>query len=126
MKFVWDKKRKLLFFINKLLPFKGFKYFNFFGIMVTRIKNVLEKFTDMAARHGGTHTIQMLEVGILPYYPLYVLEFLIKLVIQRNWNTAYKADLLKEKLEWLNMRLIIMKAEKSFNTNGLKEYGDEI
>lgn len=42
MKFVWDKKRKLLFFINKLLPFKGFKYFNFFGIMVTRIKNVLE------------------------------------------------------------------------------------
>jgi len=89
MKFVWDKKRKLLFFINKLLPFKGFKYFNFFGIMVTRIKNVLEKFTDMAARHEGTHTIQMLEVGILPY--LYVLEFLIKLVIYRNWNTAYKA-----------------------------------
>lgn len=59
--------------------------------MVTRIKNVLEKFTDMAARHEGTHTIQMLEVGILPYYPLYVLEFLIKLVIYRNWNTAYKA-----------------------------------
>ena len=23
MKFVWDKKRKLLFFINKLLPFKA-------------------------------------------------------------------------------------------------------
>lgn len=91
MKFVWDKKRKLLFFINKLLPFKGSKYFNFFGIMVTRIKNVLEKFTDMAARHEGTYTIQMLEVGILPYYPLYVLEFLIKLVIYRNWNTAYKA-----------------------------------
>ena len=89
MKFVWDKKRKLLFFINKLLPFKGFKYFNFFGIMVTRIKNVLEKFTDMAARHEGTHTIQMLEVGILPYYPLYVLEFLIKLIIYRN--TAYRA-----------------------------------
>lgn len=126
MKFVWDKKRKLLFFINKLLPFKGFKYFNFFGIMVTRIKNVLEKFTDMAARQEGTHTIQMLEVGILPYYPLYVLEFLIKLVIYRNWNTAYKADLLKEKLEWLNTRLIIMKAEKSFSINGLKEYGDEI
>lgn len=126
MKFVWDKKRKLLFFINKLLPFKGFKYFNFFGIMVTRIKNVLEKFTDMAARHEGTHTIQMLEVGILPYYPLYVLEFLIKLIIYRNWHTDIKLFLLKEKLEWLNMRLIIMKAEKSFNTNGLKEYGDEI
>ena len=77
MKFVWDKKRKLLFFINKLLPFKSFKYFNFFGIM--------------AARHEGTHTIQMLEVGILPYYPLYVLEFLIKLAIYRNWDTAYKA-----------------------------------
>lgn len=72
MKFVWDKKRKLLFFINKLLPFKSFKYFNFFGIMVTRIKDVLKDFTDMAARHEGTHTIQMLEVGILPYYPLYV------------------------------------------------------
>lgn len=124
MKFVWDKKRKLLFFINKLLPFKSFKYFNFFGIMVTRIKDVLERFTDMAARHEGTHTIQMLEVGILPYYPLYVLEFLIKLIIYRNWHI--KLFLLKEKLEWLNMRLIIMKAEKSFNTNGLKEYGDEI
>lgn len=104
MKFVWDKKRKLLFFINKLLPFKGFKYFNFFGIMVTRIKNVLEKFTDMAARHEGTHTIQMLEIGIL----------------------HIKLYLLKEKLEWLNTRLIIMKAEKSFSINGLKEYGDEI
>lgn len=126
MKFVWDKKRKLLFFINKLLPFKSFKYFNFFGVMVTRIKDVLKDFTDMAARHEGTHTIQMLEVGILPYYPLYVLEFLIKLIIYRNWHTAYKAISLKEKLEWLNMRLIIMKAEKSFNTNGLKEYGDEI
>ena len=91
MKFVWDKKRKLLFFINKLLPFKSFKYFNFFGIMATRIKDVLERFTDMAARHEGTHTIQMLEVGILPYYPLYVLEFLIKLAIYRNWDTAYKA-----------------------------------
>lgn len=123
MKFVWDKKRKLLFFINKLLPFKSFKYFNFFGIMVTRIKDVLKNFTDMAARHEGTHTIQMLEVGILPYYPLYVLEFLIKLIIYRNWQ---ELSLLKEKLEWLNMRLIIMKAEKSFNTNGLKEYGDEI
>ena len=43
MKFVWDKKRKLLFFINKLLPFKSFKYFNFFGIMVTRIKDVLKR-----------------------------------------------------------------------------------
>ena len=42
MKFVWDKKRKLLFFINKLLPFKSFKYFSFFGIMVTRIKDVLK------------------------------------------------------------------------------------
>lgn len=104
MKFVWDKKRKLLFFINKLLPFKSFKYFNFFGIMVTRIKDVLKDFTDMAARHEGTHTIQMLEVGIL----------------------RIELSLLKEKLEWLNMRLIIMKAEKSFNTNGLKEYGDEI
>lgn len=123
MKFVWGKKRKLLFFINKLLPFKSFKYFNFFGIMVTRIKDVLKDFTDMAARHEGTHTIQMLEVGILPYYPLYVLEFLIKLIIYRNWQ---ELSLLKEKLEWLNMRLIIMKAEKSFNTNGLKEYGDEI
>ena len=91
MKFVWDKKRKLLFFINKLLPFKSFKYFNFFGIMVTRIKDVLKNFTDMAARHEGTHTIQMLEVGILPYYPLYVLEFLIKLIIYRNWHTAYRA-----------------------------------
>lgn len=125
MKFVWDKKRKLLFFINKLLPFKGFKYFNFFGIMVTRIKNVLEKFTDMAARHEGTHTIQMLEVGILPYYPLYVLEFLIKLVIEIG-ILHIKLYLLKEKLEWLNTRLIIMKAEKSFSINGLKEYGDEI
>lgn len=121
MKFVWDKKRKLLFFINKLLPFKSFKYFNFFGIMVTRIKDILKDFTDMAARHEGTHTIQMLEVGILPYYPLYVLEFLIKLVIYRK-----ELSFLKEKLEWLNMRLIIMKVEKSFNTNGLKEYGDEI
>ena len=125
MKFVWDKKRKLLFFINKLLPFKGFKYFNFFGIMVTRIKNVLEKFTDMAARHEGTHTIQMLEVGILPYYPLYVLEFLIKLFIEIG-ILHIKLYLLKEKLEWLNTRLIIMKAEKSFSINGLKEYGDEI
>lgn len=81
----------------------------------------------MAARHEGTHTIQMLEVGILPYYPLYVLEFLIKLIIYIEIGILrIELSLLKEKLEWLNMRLIIMKAEKSFNTNGLKEYGDEI
>ena len=40
--------------------------------------------------HEKIHLIQQLELLILPFYVLYLLEFLIRLFQFRNWHLAYR------------------------------------
>lgn len=41
--------------------------------------------------HESIHLRQQTELLILPFYFLYIVEFLVKLLIYKNWNTAYRA-----------------------------------
>ncbi|NRD19432.1 hypothetical protein HNV08_05185 [Winogradskyella eckloniae] len=40
--------------------------------------------------HEKIHLKQQLELLVIPFYILYLGEFLIKLVTYRNWNMAYR------------------------------------
>ena len=59
---------------NTLLPFKGYKAINLFGIILFRKGNKLDR---VIINHERIHTAQML-------------EYLIRLLIYRNHRKAYR------------------------------------
>lgn len=74
---------------NKLLPLKGFAAMNLFGILFVRKDS---KITDRLLNHEAIHTAQMKELGYIPFYVLYLIEWFIKLIINKlDNNKAYKS-----------------------------------
>lgn len=74
---------------NKLLPPKGFAAINLFGILFVRKDS---KITDRLLNHEAIHTAQMKELGYIPFYILYLIEWFIKLIINKlDNNKAYKS-----------------------------------
>ena len=74
---------------NKLLPLKGFAAMNLFGILFVRKDS---KITDRLLNHEAIHTAQMKELGYIPFYILYLIEWFIKLIINKlDNNKAYKS-----------------------------------
>lgn len=72
---------------NKIIPFKGFKAINLFGILFVRGEsNINEK----TINHESIHTAQMKELGYIGFYILYLMEFLYKLIVLRQAHAAYK------------------------------------
>lgn len=59
---------------------------NFFGIIITRDKSWIDRYV---VNHELIHTRQMRELLYVPFYLLYVLEWLVKLAIYRNREQAY-------------------------------------
>ncbi|MDO4511430.1 MAG: hypothetical protein Q4B68_06415 [Bacteroidales bacterium] len=70
---------------NPFLPFRGYKAVNVLGVMLVRRGMEV---TEVDIRHERIHTRQMLELGILPFYVLYVLEWLVRLPMRGN---AYRS-----------------------------------
>ena len=70
---------------NKLLPF-GKNYFaiNLFGIIFAK-----GECSVLTLNHEKIHTRQMLELLVLPFYLLYVIEWLVRLCQYRNSFIAY-------------------------------------
>lgn len=66
---------------NKLVPFKGFCAINLFGYLFCRDKNAIN---DIVVNHEEIHTSQMKELGYIPFYVLYFIEWLIKLPFKGN------------------------------------------
>lgn len=65
---------------NRLLPPKGFKAINLFGVVLVR-KGCRMTATDL--NHEAIHTAQMRELLYVPFYLLYVLEWLWLLLLPR-------------------------------------------
>ena len=59
---------------NRFVPFPGFKAVNLLGVMFVRRGF---RVTEVDIRHEQIHTRQMLELGVLPFYVLYVAEWLL-------------------------------------------------
>lgn len=71
---------------NKVIPFKGFKCINLFGVLFAREG---AKLSEVTYTHEYIHTKQMKEMLYIPFYILYVLEWLVRLVIMHNAKQAY-------------------------------------
>ena len=72
---------------NSVIPFNGFTCINLFGILFVRKGCVMTR-TDF--NHEAIHTAQMKEF-YLPFYILYVLEWLCRLIQFRDSRKAYRA-----------------------------------
>lgn len=73
---------------NKLIPFKGFKAVNLFGVIFVR-----EEFFPLDAveeRHEMIHTRQMREMLYAGFYVWYLAEWLIRLLLCFNFKQAYR------------------------------------
>lgn len=63
--------------VNNIIPFKGFAGINIFGVLFVR-KGVVV--SERMIRHETIHTKQMKELLFIPFYILYVIEWLVKLL----------------------------------------------
>lgn len=71
---------------NSVLPPKGFRAINLFGVVFARHGAIL---TDRNIQHESIHTKQMREMLYIFFYLWYGLEWLFRLVQYRNSMTAY-------------------------------------
>ena len=73
---------------NNIIPFKGYKLINLFGIIFARKEAIIK---DRDINHEKIHTAQMLEMLILPFYLWYLIEFLIRWICNGfKWKQAYR------------------------------------
>lgn len=82
---------------NNILPFKGFKCVNLFGILFAR-KGA--NITQITVNHESIHSQQMKELLYLPFYIWYIIEWLIRLFLKGN---AYR-NISFEREAYLNER----------------------
>ncbi len=62
---------------NKIIPPKGFYAINLFGILFKRSDT--SEMTDVEFNHEAIHTAQMKELLYIPFYVLYVLEWIVRM-----------------------------------------------
>lgn len=72
---------------NNIIPFPGFAAINICGLLFVRKNAVI---TPRVLNHERIHTAQMKEMLYLPFYVLYVLEWLFRLLQYRSAHTAYR------------------------------------
>lgn len=72
---------------NGLIPFKGFKAINLFGVVFVRKECVM---TAADVNHEAIHTAQMREMLYAIFYLVYVAEWLWHLMICRDAKEAYR------------------------------------
>lgn len=63
--------------------------------------------------HEKIHLRQQLELLIIPFYILYVLEFLIRLIHYKNWQLAYR-NISFEKEAYINQKDLNYLKSRSF------------
>lgn len=76
---------------SNIIPFKGFEALNLFGVLFVRKDRVFESEAawQVMIRHETIHTKQMQELGYLPFYLLYALEWLVRWIVCGDATRAY-------------------------------------
>ena len=72
---------------NSIIPFRGFKCINLFGILFVREGCAM---SPVDFNHEAIHTAQMKELLYAPFYLLYLLEWLWRLIHFRDSKKAYR------------------------------------
>lgn len=70
---------------NNIIPFKGFKAINLFGVLFVRKGCVV---TPQTINHEKIHTAQMRELWYVGFYIIYLLEWIYRLIC--HTSTAYR------------------------------------
>ena len=82
--------------INNIIPFKGYKCINLFGILFAR-----HELNEVDINHEKIHTAQMKELLFIFFYLWYGFEWIVKLIAYRNSKKAYR-DISFEKEAYAN------------------------
>lgn len=84
---------------SNIIPFRGFKAINLFGILFVR-KGC--KMSDTDLNHEAIHTAQMKEMGYIFFYLWYLIEWIVRLF--KKGNAYHNISFEKEAYEnqsWL-------------------------
>ena len=68
---------------NNIIPFKGFKMINLFGILFAR-NECKNRISDIDINHENIHTQQIVECGVLFFYIIYLIEWFVRLFMNGN------------------------------------------
>lgn len=87
---------------NKIIPFKGYKCINLFGILFVR-KGCTMSESDY--NHEAIHTKQMKELLYVPFYILYLLEWLYRLTQKGNAyrNISFEKEPIITRTIWITL-----------------------
>lgn len=66
---------------NNVIPFKGFVAINLFGVLFVRKGYCI---SDKTLNHEKIHTAQMKELLYMFFYLIYIIEWVVRLVMNRN------------------------------------------
>lgn len=66
---------------NNIIPFKGFAAINIVGIVFARKDAYI---SHQTLNHEAIHTSQMRELAYIPFYILYLLEWIVRLFMAGN------------------------------------------
>ena len=77
-----------MIFISKYLIPKGYSGLTLFPFVLLKYNKL--KTDYVLINHERIHLRQQLELLILPFYVLYLLEFLVRLCQYENWHLAYR------------------------------------
>lgn len=87
---------------NKIIPFKGYKCINLFGVLFVR-KGCTMRESDY--NHEAIHTKQMKELLYVPFYILYILEWLYRLTQKGNAykNISFEKEAYNTRTTWITL-----------------------
>lgn len=68
---------------NSVIPFPGFMAINMFGLMFVR-NEYKSRISNRTINHESIHTEQMKELGYIPFYIIYLIEWFIRLFGKGN------------------------------------------
>lgn len=91
---------------NNLIPFKGYKCINLFGVLFARKGTRID---DITINHESIHTAQQRELLYIIFYILYLIEYVIKSIIlfrhaYRDISFEQEAYYHEEDMEYLKNR----------------------
>lgn len=97
----------MIIIYNKLIPFKGFRAMNLFGILFARKE--FKPLSEWTINHERIHTAQQREWLYIGFFILYLIEFIAKgyggiSFEQEAYRNAYDGNYLKTRKHFQNYR----------------------
>ena len=75
---------------NSIIPFPGYKAMTIWPFIFVR-RSAWARYTYTTDRHERIHGRQQLELLLLPFYLWYVMEWLVRILILRDADRAYRS-----------------------------------